>query len=244
MFLAPHIPKTGGCTFLQVLKKVFGIRLLHCNRWKKITLSAPNRWLSRWAGRKGVVPAWTSCIFGHYLLPDFSRHFPEADCITWLRHPAERVASEYSYLKRHCAGLAKPDATHAFAYGMLIEQQASLADWAGLPRCRNLQRTFLGPKPIQEFAFVGITEDYDASVELFLRMFSHKKSLAVAAQNTNPDRKGSFYAMDPEVRQLIMSQNEADVQLYERGVERYLQLCRQFSVCSTLAAARPGQAAA
>lgn len=235
MILAPHIPKTGGCTFLQVLKQVFGHRLFHHNRWKDQSLSLPNRLLSQWAGRQGIVPAWTACIFGHFPLPNYAKHFPQATCVTWLRDPAERVASEYHYLKRYFAKQGKPDFNNRLGFQLLMEKKISLAEWVQLPQMRNVQTAFLGNRPIQEFAYVGITEDYEASVELFLRMFSRKHGMAFEAQNTNPDRKGSNYEIDGGVRHLIRTRHQEDVRLYQEGVEHYLHLCRHYGVTTTVA---------
>jgi hypothetical protein len=235
MILAPHIPKTGGCTFLQVLKKVFGFQLFHHNRWKDQSLTLPGRMLSQWTGRQGLVPAWTRCIFGHFPLPHYAKHFPDATCITWLREPAERVASEYYYLKRHFTAQGKPDFHNRNAYQLLIERQISLAEWVQLPQMKNVQCAFLGNRPIQEFAFVGITEDYEASIDLFLRMYSRRRRLAYVAQNTNPERRGRGYDINGDVRNLIRARNADDARLYDAGVEHYLRLCRQYGVTTTVA---------
>ena len=161
-----------------------------------------------------------SVIHGHFPAKKYSDRFPNAIYATWLRDPVERVVSNYLYWQRsHIPGDER--------WEQVTAQKMSLEQFAQLDFARDLQQAFLSPLTVEEFDFVGITEEYDRSLELFRRLFCPDTRLDAMAQNDNPNRQGKFYDLDPKVRKKIQLLNERDVHTYVDGVRRFRYLCEQ-----------------
>ena len=77
---------------------------------------------------------------------------------------------------------------------------------------------------VEEFDFVGITEEYNRSLELFRRLFYPEGSLDVTAHHQNPNRKSKFYDIYPDLRKKILELNEQDAYTYLTGVRRFRYL--------------------
>ena len=76
------------------------------------------------------------------------------------------------------------------------------------------------PLAVEEFDFLGITEEYDRSLELFRRLLYPEGWLDVTAHHQNPNRKRKFYDIDPDLRKKILELNEQDAYTYLAGVRR------------------------
>ena len=103
-------------------------------------------------------------MHGHFIATKYWRRYPDARYMAWFREPVERLASHYHYWKR------KPDRKNPTCQ-RLIEEDLSLEAFAALPEMRDVQARFLGEVPPERLAFVGITERYDESMDLFRRAF-------------------------------------------------------------------------
>ena len=85
---------------------------------------------------------------------------------------------------------------------------------------------YLDGKPIRAFAFVGITEYFDVSLRLFMRVFDCERTVVVPPANQNPERVSSRYVLTPEARQRIVACNQQDIELYQDGLAYFHELCR------------------
>jgi hypothetical protein len=163
-------------------------------------------------------------IHGHFVASKYDRLFPSARLVTWLRDPVERVASHYHFWLRH------PNLKHPICK-RLIAEKLSLAEFAEVEGMRNVHSRLLGGKDLADFDFVGITEEYDRSLALFLSLFAPGGGVpAVASVNQHPDRGGDRYEIGEEERRRIVACNEADFALYEAGRRRFNELCELHAV--------------
>jgi hypothetical protein len=137
--------------------------------------------------------------------------------MAWFREPVERLASHYHYWKR------KPDKQNPTCR-KLIEDDLSLEAFAALPEMRDVQARFLGEVPAARLAFVGITERYDDSIDLFRRAFFPALPSTTEHVNANPERASDRYELDPDTRRAIEELNVADAAVYEKASRRFEQL--------------------
>jgi hypothetical protein len=72
---------------------------------------------------------------------------------------------------------------------------------------------------LEDFDFIGITEDYAASLELFARIYGIKDELEERRENANPEKEGSRYDIPGDLRDAIMKRNQKDMDLYRSAVE-------------------------
>jgi len=224
--ISVHIPKTGGGSFEQVLASQFGSRLVSFNI-THVTIPAwhPQRWLQElkaaWFWHR--LPSNWAVVHGHFRARDVVRRFPEARLAVWLRDPVERVVSHYYYWLR------QPHFLHPTCRRM-VRRKMSLEQFAELRPLQNIHVRFLQGIDIERFDFVGLTEQYERSLELFSRRFLGGRRLPTFARNVNPQRSRSRYDIPPRLRGRIAELNQLDIELYQRGRDRFCELCRQWGV--------------
>lgn len=230
--ISVHIPKTGGVTFRELLLDVaqghvhFDYRdmpIAPPNRIRKIK-NVPILALKLARIRRSLNSAPRTVVHGHFIATKYDRHFPDGQLATWLRDPVERLVSQYYHLLR------TPYPSHEI-WQKLHRHNMTLIEFAKLEELRNIHSKFLDGKSLDEFDFVGITEEFDQGWSLFQRLFfSHIPLKALEARNQNPEKKGKRYELDAGTRNVIVQCNEADMALYDKGKRRFRELCQLHGV--------------
>lgn len=215
MIISVHIRKNAGQSFRAALKEHYGDRLfldygdLVGSTSSGSKLVRLKRRFFAYKNRRRILDRY-DVIHGHFYASKYRRFAKDLQYATILRDPVDRVLSNYYYIMRK-PGLRHPNAR------TVRKRNMSLEEYARYPDSRNLQSRSLRGVPISDFAFVGICEDYPNSVRLFNATFGSELK-ADDAENTNPRRSGSHYAVDDRVAALIRDLNHEDCRLYERGV--------------------------
>jgi hypothetical protein len=80
---------------------------------------------------------------------------------------------------------------------------------------------------VEGFAFIGITEEYERSLELFRRLICPDAQASPTMQNYNPARSTKFYDLERGLREKILKLNELDAYTYLDGIRRFRRLCGQ-----------------
>lgn len=205
MLLSVHIPKTGGVSFRNMLKDHYGPGFVL--RYWEVT-DAWGRVLAE------GVPATATCVHGHFVADELADRFPAAELITWVRDPVERVVSSYYHRLRD------PDPRNRVSR-MIHDQGLGLRKFAELPEMRNEMAWFMGRKRPQDFAFIGITEHFEAAMKLFCREFG-LPAQPIRRDNCNPGRTAERYDLEPQLRARILALNQVDADIYGKCVERFM----------------------
>jgi hypothetical protein len=216
LIVSIHVPKTGGETFRDVLEEMTDRHLQRDYGDRPLSPLTIRQRLRLATSRPHLEPG-TRAVHGHFIATKYWRHYPEARYMAWFREPVERLASHYHYWKR------KPDRQNPTCR-RLIEEDLSLEAFAALPEMRDVQARFLGEVPPERLAFVGLTERYAASMDLFRRAFYPALATENERTNANPERDGDHYDLDPPVRATIERLNAADVKLYAAATSRFEEL--------------------
>jgi hypothetical protein len=219
LIVSIHIPKTGGESFRELLESLAGG---HLQRDYGDRPLAPMSRLDRYrlARRRVELEPGTTVVHGHFIATKYWRRYPNARYVAWFREPVERLASHYHYWKRH------PDRSNPTCR-RLIDEDLSLEAFAALPEMRDVQSRFLGQVPMSRLAFVGLTERFDESIELFRRAFYPALDVSVTQTNANPERSGARYDLEPGVRRAIEQLDRADMRLYAAARARFEELLRK-----------------
>ncbi|WBU59905.1 sulfotransferase family 2 domain-containing protein [Paracoccus albus] len=214
--ISVHIPKTGGTSFRQILQGTFGGEIIEDYDWleRPGVLSGTALSGSDEDIRKAL--RHVRCIHGHFPAQKYKRLFEVEGIrpifITWLRDPVERAASAYYFLRSnpsHQPIEKMPPWEHA-AKTMDAEEFLTKTKYG-----ENRQFAQLRNMPIEEFAFVGCTEAYDASIEVFTRLFRPDRKIAeIPTERRNPDRKGTRYDLTPRIRKALVDMNVRDAALH------------------------------
>jgi len=203
MIVSVHVPKCAGTSFRKILDSLFGKRIWH-NYGEVFT---------RQQARAQIVPANTRAIHGHFIADAFDDLFPRRRLITWVRHPVERLVSNYYH------HLRAPDMRDDCCR-MVHERRLSLRDFADLDWMRNLSTRYLANKPIEDFAFVGVAERFEESLEAFSRALGFRRVLAMPRENVNPGRSSDLYPLSPADYSYILERNRLDLDWYEQACRR------------------------
>ncbi len=221
LIVSIHVPKTGGLTFRDVLE---ALTEGHLQRdYGDRPLAPPTlRQRVRLATARPHLQPDTRAVHGHFIATKYWRRYPEARYMAWFREPVERLASHYHYWKR------RPDRKNPTCR-KLIEEDLSIGAFAALPEMRDVQARFLGEVPPERLAFVGITERYDESMDLFRRAFYPDLPARSERVNVNPEREGERYELDAATRTEIEQLNAADMALYEAALRRFEALVAEYA---------------
>lgn len=203
MIISVHVPKCAGTSFKRILDRIYGAQV-----W--LNYGAV---FSRDEARAGTVPTGVKVIHGHFIADTFDGIIPERRLLTWVRHPVERVVSNYYHFLR------SPDMRDGCCRA-LHQQGLDLRGFADLEWMRNMTTRYLANKQVGDFEFVGITEKFGESIRNFCRQFGFRELVKLPCDNTNPGRSTELYDITPEDRAFILERNLADLAWYNRAVER------------------------
>lgn len=219
LIVSIHVPKTGGETFRDILEALTEGHLQRDYGDRPLApLSLRQRY--RLATARPQLEPGARAVHGHFIATKYWRRFPDARYMAWFREPVERLASHYHYWKR------KPDRQNPTCR-RLIEEDLTLEAFAALPEMRDVQARFLGEVPVAKLAFVGLTERYDESMELFRHAFYPGLAAKAQRTNANPDREDGGYQLDPATRASLEALNAADTRLYAEARQRFEALLRE-----------------
>jgi hypothetical protein len=196
VLVSVHIPKCGGTSFRKVLQGIYGQEHVLLNYNENLPVTAAS------------IPPGTRCIHGHFPATHYDRVLPRLDLITWLRHPVERVLSNYFQFLRH------PDPANPCSEE-LARRKLSVEDFAELDLMRNEATRYMSGKPLRQFGFVGIVERFEESLRAFGAAFGVPVPAAPPRENVGPDRSSGCYRLSDRAFSRILDLNQADLAAYE-----------------------------
>lgn len=218
MLISVHVGKTAGSSFGKSLQEHFGDRLLSdygnapmsytpLRRKANALIKCARNCVYRFQG--------IDCIQGHFLAIKYLplKYRRGARFVTWMRDPVERLASHYFFWKR----IYDPASARPF-HRQIVEEDWSLEKFCLAPRLRNAYSEYYWLFPMENFAFVGITEHYEADFAYFAERFLGRE-MAVRRDNVNVERAGERYVTDPDLRGRIEAFHARDMDLYRQALE-------------------------
>jgi hypothetical protein len=203
-----HIPKTAGTSFRNILKEVYGEE--HVVRFdinQKVLINN-----EEFNGRK--LDADISVIHGHFQYSELMKRVRLPDnvpVITWLRHPVERVISNYFYLEKI---LREELDEEKKGLNILAKMQKTLREYAATEANRNRMSKFLeGADPARLF-FTGIVEHYEEDLAALSSLLGWQE-YPMLKHNVTGDRPD----VDLKTVEFIRELNEKDCDLYEKALQ-------------------------
>jgi sulfotransferase famil protein len=203
MLISIHVPKCAGTSFRLLIDRLYGDGVWH--NYGTI--------FSKESAKAELIPPGTQIIHGHFMADAFDGILPDRRYITWVRHPVERVVSNYYHFLR--SPDMRDDCCRQLHERKLNIRQFSDLDWMRDEICR-----YLTGKAIDEFEFVGVSEEFEKSMRLFCATYGFVGFEDFPRANINPDRKSANYALSDEDFAYIADRNRADLAFYEESVVR------------------------
>lgn len=216
--ISNHMPKSGGLSFRSHLEYIYGKKnVIHdytpCGHPDYELEPPPPYILNRLRH-----PKKTTVIHGHFLMERYA-HVPSVHFVCWMRNPIERLLSHYYYWLR------SPDYGHSYCLE-LVEKGLSVVEFAKL--LPNMFTKRFAPLEINDFAFIGLAEQYNDSLKLFYSMFCpNKKPKLDIYENRNFARDTKEYRLNKEQRKELEKINKQDMILYRKAVKRFERLERE-----------------
>lgn len=220
MIISVHVPKTAGASFAKGLESRLGKRLLIDMAEDRPLGPSLYSWPSRWRGRIRVrsrvdeLLGKYDAVHGHFMA---SKYFPLGDravfCI-FFRDPTERILSQYRYALK---------STSRHWYGRYKATLLSPLQYASLPRHQRLYALMTSGLPLERFAFVGITEEYEASLTLFKAIFGI--DVPYHRTNVNEEIPDKF---SPQEKAALRTTQGANARIYNAARRRFDSLYRQW----------------
>lgn len=192
LWLAVHIPKSGGTSFRISLEKYFGKSRVIRDYGPKAreTSKIVRKFIYAYDGPNGadkmleaIGESTAKVLIGHFPLNKYARFFDPGRVITFVRDPLIRTCSEYV----HRVG------NRTF--------EGTLQEFFRKPDFRNQQSFML--EGMSDRAFVGLTENYADSLKR-INAFNHWN---LAVRKRNVGRKGGG-------QKLAESLSEQDLELF------------------------------
>lgn len=203
MIISVHVPKCAGTSFRHVLHGIYGETI-----WYNYGTI-----FERGQARPELVPAGTKMIHGHFLADSFDDLYPDRKLLTWVRHPVERVVSNYHHFLR------SPDMRDDCCRA-LHEKKLSLREFSDLDWMRNLSTRYLANKPVGDFQFIGVTERFRESMLQFCEIYGFRSVMVLPRENINPERVTERYRLSTEDHAYILDRNSQDMVWYNQALER------------------------
>ena len=215
-----HIPKTGGRSFHEVLKQVYGKTL--DQRFEKHHFFPKS---DKQETAAVDLPEGISGIHGHLHISQVL-HIINTDnprVITWVRDPVDRVISNYYYFMKR---IREGDTTAKQKGKALF----SLLDYASQPRRQNRMTAILSGIELIDFFFIGIMENFASDLKILSRKMDWPELNEAPHINNSSSFKQhndcttQYSDIDEAMRMEVARLNNNDILLYAevkklRGIE-------------------------
>lgn len=205
------MPKSGGMTFRTHLERIYSKKfVIHdytpCGHPDYISEPSPPYIL-----KKLRHPKKTTVIHGHFLMERYA-HIPNLNYVCWMRNPVDRLISHYYYWLRG------PDPNHEYC-NKLIEKGLSITAFARL--MPNMYTKRFAPLSINDFSFVGLTEQFNDSLKLFYAMYAPDKKPDMSIYENRNVANQSGWKLNDNERLKIETINHKDMELFKLAQERF-----------------------
>ncbi len=235
-FVFAHIPKTGGQTLASMLRRQYPSDLTY-----EVNRPTVAEGIHLFQELPEAERARYRAIQGHVHL-EFGDSIPNpTSYVTMLRHPVDRVISQYYYIARH-PNHAKYDAikggnvdlAEAVSTGLFpmtdngqvrvlfgIEQRN-----VGHGQCTVAMLEAAKRNLTERFVAAGVTERFDETIQLLAHYFGWRK-LYYTRRNVAPNRTTKD-RLPKETARVLRDYNELDAQLYDFAVARLDATIKEF----------------
>jgi len=152
--ISVHIPKCGGTTFSDILRRIYGDKYSHVTDISQLNDIDKNM----------------QCIHGHYYFnPEWLKIYPNAKICTWIRNPVDRLISYYYYWGNYRFG---PGVSPNHNHLMMRVRKYSIFEFAKQEYMQNRMFDFIEKISLDEIAFIGEVENYNSDLKRLAKIMN------------------------------------------------------------------------
>lgn len=208
-----HIPKTAGTSFRIAAEEYFGKQNTFYDYSSKSDETSKEIIDTIYSAKdpyqfyEHIAKLDRSFLSGHFPVGKYAPLYDALNIVSFVRDPVEQVLSHYNHYKDH----------HAYT--------KSLIAFVKEPRFRNTQSKLLRQRDLSLYGFLGVTEQYNTSIDLFNNVYDTDLP-KIHINKTKKDSLGTE-ELDLKTLNLIRRMNGKDIALYDA-------VCQQFEVRKNL----------
>lgn len=210
-----HIPKTAGTSFRKSAESYFGSdHVVYDYSPNSVETSDLLRSTVYENGDvfefgEALRAQRKKFLSGHVPAVKYVHLFGASQTVTFLRDPIQRVMSEYYHFVRHNG------------------YEGDFPSFYRQPQFVNRLSKLLNRMPLEAFGVLGLTEAYEASLDILNDRFSTQIQHTV--MNTGRQDRGKSYDIPQAQLDELNELNSADRQLYDKGVTIFQQRNQLFN---------------
>ena len=199
-----HIPKTGGSTFMNILENIVGREnYISADRLRIVKQHNP------------YFFANYRIVRGHFNYTIYEYTLRRPLFITMLRHPLDRIISQFKHLKRDKvipSEMILSEFLHSSLNRRTNNKQIQWISGVNKNYKEPIEMLLEVAKiRLDDFAFFGILEKFNDSLDLMAYTFDWEPITQYELHNQAPPAK---IEIDAETRQMINDLNQADIEFY------------------------------
>lgn len=215
--ISVHLPKTAGTSLAASLADHFGDGFRRDYDDKAISKPIARRCQEALTAALDIADRGlhgVDCVHGHFLPLKYLLLDTRCDLtfVTWMREPVARLISHYHYWQA-----SYDPATAASHHRQVIEQGWSLEQFCLSEQFRNIYTQYLWGFPLENFAFIGISEHYAEDLREFSRRYLGTE-LEARRENTTVSSHPRD-ALEPDLLERVCRFHAADIDLYQRALQ-------------------------
>jgi len=200
-----HIPRTGGTSFYQILREIYGAKTSISYRRKDYLEAIENS-----QSFSKFISENIETLHGHFFYKEIEtlHQTSQAKLICWLRNPVERVISNHRHFIHRNSGQnpIRPNQHRV---------NESLLDYARQEQNGNRVSQFLEGLEPEDFFFIGLLEFFEEDLAQLAKLLEWP-TFSIPKLNTV---KPIYPSIRNDVFQEIKEFNGDDMDWYERAIE-------------------------
>ncbi len=190
-----HLPKTGGVSFRNALKKIYKNHLV-------LLYGSPFQ--ERINHQKPIwIPKSTKVIHGHFQPhAGLKKQFPNAKWVIWFRPPQQRIVSHYNYWKAH--------PQQGKLYEHFEAEIHTFKDFVTSKKLKEqvcLYQTYLRKSNLSNFDFIGDLNRFDDEMNRFGKIFGMQMP-TIEKLNKSEKLHKEDYFFDEDMLETIKKETE------------------------------------
>lgn len=220
MFVSIHIPKTAGTALAKLFDDTSGGRVMY-DYGTEWDIEAARTCPAEVREHGSLIQDKYKYLHGHFHYLKYADVFPDAPVITTVRHPVDRVVSQYLHVLRG-------GDRNLWQHRAVMDGEMSIVEFAKQKYIGNAQWYYLEGREIEDYDFILVQEHMKLSLAKFCKRFNLPEVRKYLAQSGGLPRVNEKPVLSQKVREVQITEDDKrkifnickrDVDVYRRAVE-------------------------